>query len=87
MTGRRELKLYLELDDHVDDADRLRAHALAWVREHLTKYPEALREAVREAATDPVSALELTIDPDRLIEGLTQGFQNARSRQTEENRT
>lgn len=69
MAGERDLKLYLELNVHVDDTDRLRDHALEWVREHLTDYPAALREAVREAVADPVSALELTIDPDRLVEG------------------
>jgi hypothetical protein len=70
MTDHREVKLHVELDIEVNDPGKLDTYVQSWVRENFEDDPDAASESISQASEGAAPALQLVVDPDRLVDGI-----------------
>ncbi|QCB97181.1 hypothetical protein E5206_09760 [Arthrobacter sp. PAMC25564] len=70
MTDQREVKLHVELDIEIEDPRKLDAYVQDWVRENFADDPDEASESLSQAGEGAAPALQLVVDPDRLVDDI-----------------
>lgn len=70
MTDHREVKLHVELDVEINDPDELDTYVQSWVEENFDDDPDAASESISQAREGAAPALQLVVDPDRLVDDI-----------------